>query len=182
MKHLPSVYLSWGHRDVIANSLAMITDAAHKFADISAFFITIFAGWLSHRKSLVCHMFGSQGCSSREPGLCPADVVGQSLFSASSTLSQVQQVWMVAHDHTCHGWYLCELLGVHFIALDTHGGHVHGDGHDHGGHDCSHGHAAHSHGHSHDSLRMSNKTWMESWTMSSTLQLALTLINMCMTI
>ena len=41
-----------------ANSLALLSDAAHMLTDVAAFGVTLWAAWLAGRKGGVGHTFG----------------------------------------------------------------------------------------------------------------------------
>ena len=133
---------------VLANSLAIMTDAAHLFSDLSGFFISIFSLWLARKPSTKDLSYGYHR----------AEVIGA---LASVIIIWGLTIWLVyeAIDRiinqnftidkyfmlgtACFG-LLCNLV----MGKILHSGHGHGHGHDHG-HDHGHGHGHHHHGHGH---------------------------------
>ncbi|GAX84121.1 hypothetical protein CEUSTIGMA_g11544.t1 [Chlamydomonas eustigma] len=115
------------------------------FADVSAFLITIFAGWLSHRRSPANHTFGYHR----------AEVLGSLvsvlliwLVTGILLVEAVQRIINPEPRVDGRLKFILAMVGicvnlVCLFALGAHGGHVHESGHEHGGHHgCSHGHSA----------------------------------------
>ena len=132
---------------IVAHSLAILTDAAHMFSDISGFFISIFSIWLAKRPSTKKLSYGYHR----------AEVVGA---LASVLLIWGITIWLVAEavnrvinpDYEIEGWIM---LGTAIFGLCCNlllgkilhsGGHHHHHGHDHG-HDHGHEHGHDEHGH-----------------------------------
>ncbi|KAJ4711770.1 metal tolerance protein 1-like [Melia azedarach] len=119
-----------------ANSLAILTDAAHLLSDVAAFAISLFSLWAS----------GWEATPRQTYGFFRIEILG--------ALVSIQMIWLLAgilvyeaiarlihnsvllgHDHGHHG--------------HSHS-HGHGHGHDHGHHGNSHGDGhGHDHGHGH---------------------------------
>lgn len=135
-----------------ANSLAILTDAAHLLSDVAAFAISLFAVWAS----------GWEATPRQSYGFFRIEILG--------TLVSIQLIWLLtgilvyeAIDRLVHGTVAVE-GGLMFI-ISTVGlfvnifmifilGHDHGHGHHHGHHDHDHDHE-HNHGlsvhhHQHD--------------------------------
>lgn len=133
---------------LLAGSLAIMTDAAHLFSDLSGFFISIFSLWLTNKPSTKKLTYGYHR----------AEVIGA---LGSIILIWGLTIWLIveAAQRVIHRnfeidkWFmlgtaifglLCNLLMGKI--LHGKGGHHH-HGHDHG---HSHGHDhGHSHGHAH---------------------------------
>ncbi|KAJ4725711.1 Metal tolerance protein like [Melia azedarach] len=135
-----------------ANSLAVMTDAAHLLTDVAGFSISLFAVWASGWEATLHYSFGF------------------SRFEILGALVSVQLIWLVsgflvyeAVDRIVHKCatvngelmfgvaafgFIINLIMITCIGHD-HAHHACGDKHDchHGhGHGCSHGHG-HGHGH-----------------------------------
>ncbi|KAJ1695576.1 hypothetical protein LUZ63_012274 [Rhynchospora breviuscula] len=138
-----------------ANSLAILTDAAHLLSDVAAFMISLFSLWAA----------GWEATPRQSYGFFRIEILG--------ALVSIQMIWLLAgilvyeaivrliHDNG-------EVKGFLMFAVSAFGlvvniimalllghdhGHGHGHGHDHGhghghGHDHGHGHG-HGHGHEH---------------------------------
>ncbi|XP_031096013.1 metal tolerance protein A2-like isoform X2 [Ipomoea triloba] len=135
-----------------ANSLAILTDAAHLLSDVAAFAISLFSLWAA----------GWEATPRQSYGFFRIEILG--------ALVSIQMIWLLAGilvyeavDRLIND--TGEVQGSLMFAVSAFGlvvniimavllghdhGHSHGHGHDHGhgGHD--HGHGGHDHGHSHD--------------------------------
>lgn len=127
-----------------ANSLAILTDAAHLLSDVAAFAISLFSVWAS----------GWEATPRQSYGFFRIEILG--------TLVSIQMIWLLtgilvyeAIDRLLHGTVAVE-GGLMFI-ISTVGlfvnifmifilGHDHGHGH---GHDHGDGHHHHDHDHEH---------------------------------
>ncbi|CAN6480533.1 unnamed protein product [Victoria cruziana] len=137
-----------------ANSLAILTDAAHLLSDVAAFAISLFSLWVS----------GWEATPRQSYGFFRVEILG--------TLVSIQLIWLLvgildfeALDRIIHDrgevdgrWmfavaalgFLVNVIMAFLLGHDHghgHGGHDHGHGH--GGHDHCHGHGGHDHGHGH---------------------------------
>lgn len=137
-----------------ANSLAILTDAAHLLSDVAAFAISLFSLWAS----------GWEANPRQSYGFFRIEILG--------ALVSIQLIWLLAgilvyeaiarliHDTGEVQGFLMFVVSafglVVNIAMALLLGHDHGHGHGHGhGHDHGHGHGGnahdhHDHGHSHD--------------------------------
>ncbi|OVA19912.1 Cation efflux protein [Macleaya cordata] len=149
-----------------ANSLAILTDAAHLLSDVAAFAISLFSIWAS----------GWEATPRQSYGFFRIEILG--------TLVSIQMIWLLAgilvyeaiariiYDTGEVQGFLMFLVAAFGLVVNIimavllghdhgHGGHGHdhhghgGHGHDHGGHDHGHshddhGHHGHSHGHDHE--------------------------------
>lgn len=127
---------------IFANSLAILTDAAHLLSDVSGFGVSLFAAWYATRKAKNTHTFGYHRI----------EVLG--------ALASVLSIWMVTgvlvyeavfriiHPEEVNGklMFFLALAGcaVNVINLTVLHDHSHGHGHSH---DHDHGH---NHGHGHN--------------------------------
>lgn len=135
-----------------ANSLAILTDAAHLLSDVAAFAISLFSVWAS----------GWEATPRQSYGFFRIEILG--------TLVSIQIIWLLtgilvyeAIDRLLHGTVEVEgslmfgiaafglivnILMIFILGHDHgHGGHGHGHSHGHGhGHDHKHSHG-HDHGH-----------------------------------
>ncbi|KAL5730968.1 Metal tolerance protein 1 [Ranunculus cassubicifolius] len=132
-----------------ANSLAILTDAAHLLSDVAAFAISLFSLWAA----------GWEATPRQSYGFYRIEILG--------ALVSIQMIWLLAGilvyeaiDRLIHE--SGEVQGSLMFAVSAFGlvvniimavvlghDHGHGHGHDHGGHDHGHSHD-HGHGHSHD--------------------------------
>ncbi|XP_010251357.1 PREDICTED: metal tolerance protein 1-like [Nelumbo nucifera] len=135
-----------------ANSLAILTDAAHLLSDVAAFAISLFSLWAS----------GWEATPRQSYGFFRIEILG--------ALVSIQLIWLLtgilvyeAIDRIIHG--TGEVHGFPMFVVAAFGlvvnvimafllGHDHGHGHGHGhsGHDNGHNHGDHDHhdhGHSH---------------------------------
>lgn len=127
-----------------ANSLAILTDAAHLLSDVAAFAISLFSIWAS----------GWEATPRQSYGFFRIEILG--------ALVSIQMIWLLAgilvyeaiarlinEPGEVKGFlmFVVSAFGlVVNIAMAILLGHDHGHGHDHShGHD--HGHGGHSHGH-----------------------------------
>ncbi|PIA58519.1 hypothetical protein AQUCO_00500453v1 [Aquilegia coerulea] len=140
-----------------ANSLAIMTDAAHLLSDVAAFAISLFSLWAS----------GWEATPRQSYGFFRIEILG--------TLVSIQMIWLLAgilvyeaiarlindagevHGSIMFGVAAFGLLVNIIMAVLLGHDHGHGHGHSHGGHDHGHshdshdhGHNGHDHGHSHD--------------------------------
>ncbi|XP_008244211.1 PREDICTED: metal tolerance protein 1 [Prunus mume] len=128
-----------------ANSLAILTDAAHLLSDVAAFAISLFSMWAA----------GWEATPRQSYGFFRIEILG--------ALVSIQMIWLLAgilvyeaivrmiHPTSEVNGFLMFLVAafglVVNIAMAILLGHDHGHGHGHGhGHD---GHDGHDHGHSH---------------------------------
>uniref|UniRef100_A0A7N1A5C1 Metal tolerance protein 1-like n=1 Tax=Kalanchoe fedtschenkoi TaxID=63787 RepID=A0A7N1A5C1_KALFE len=133
-----------------ANSLAILTDAAHLLSDVAAFAISLFSLWAS----------GWEATPRQSYGFFRIEILG--------ALVSIQMIWLLAgilvyeaiarliHDtgevkgflmFAVSAFGLVVNIGMAVLLGHDHGhdhGHGHGHGHDHGGHD--HDHDDHDHG------------------------------------
>lgn len=139
----------------IANSLAILTDAAHLLSDVSGFGVALFANYVASQSNLSTHTFGFHRI----------EVLGALVSVLSTWLVTGILLWeavnRIRHPVEVNGklMFVLALVGVAVNALNFfvlgHHGHSHGEeggcshGHDHGeGHGHEHGeHAGHSHDH-----------------------------------
>ncbi|KAI3703496.1 hypothetical protein L1987_73616 [Smallanthus sonchifolius] len=137
-----------------ANSLAILTDAAHLLSDVAAFSISLFSVWAS----------GWEATPRQSYGFFRIEILG--------TLVSIQMIWLLtgilvyeAIDRLLHGtvavegslMFIISTVGLFvnifmiFILGHDHSAHGHGHGHDHD-HDGEHIHglSVHHHQHSED--------------------------------
>ncbi|XP_031497159.1 metal tolerance protein A2-like isoform X2 [Nymphaea colorata] len=135
-----------------ANSLAILTDAAHLLSDVTAFGISLFSLWAS----------GWEATPQQSYGFFRIEILG--------TLVSIQLIWLltgilvfeaihrIVHDSGDVEGSL--MFAVAFFGLIVNIimalvlGHDHGHGHGHGGH--GHGSGGHGHVHDHDHGRIVN--------------------------
>ncbi|KAH9718840.1 metal tolerance protein A2 [Citrus sinensis] len=129
-----------------ANSLAVLTDAAHLLSDVAAFAISLFSIWAS----------GWEATPRQSYGFFRIEILG--------ALVSIQLIWLLAgilvyeaivrliHENgQVQGFlmFVVSAIGLAVnIAMAFFLGHDHGHGHNHG-HDHSHGHDAKHHQHHH---------------------------------
>ncbi|KAK9067916.1 hypothetical protein SSX86_012027 [Deinandra increscens subsp. villosa] len=162
-----------------ANSLAILTDAAHLLSDVAAFAISLFSVWAS----------GWEATPRQSYGFFRIEILG--------TLVSIQMIWLLtgilvyeAIDRLLHGtvevegslMFIISTVGLFvnifmiFILGHDHGhGHGHGHGHHHGHHDHredevegkpNHGLSVHHHQHSenhHDGHENHHQPLLESY-------------------
>ncbi|KAL5551479.1 hypothetical protein UlMin_001655 [Ulmus minor] len=130
-----------------ANSLAILTDAAHLLSDVAAFAISLFSLWAA----------GWEANPRQSYGFFRIEILG--------ALVSIQMIWLLAGILVYEAIARLvndtgEVKGFLMFAVAAFGlvvniamalllGHDHGHGHGHG-HDHDHGHGEHNHGHSHD--------------------------------
>ncbi|KAK8935742.1 Metal tolerance protein 1 [Platanthera zijinensis] len=139
-----------------ANSLAILTDAAHLLSDVAAFAISLFSIWAA----------GWEATPRQSYGFYRIEILG--------ALVSIQLIWlltgiilyeavmrMIHGSNTVNGKLMFAvatfglLVNIIMVVLlgHNHGhgghGHDHGHGHGHGGHGHDHGHG-HGHGHGHE--------------------------------
>ncbi|CAL8470548.1 g10090 [Coccomyxa elongata] len=134
----------------IANSLAIMTDAAHLLSDVSGFAVALFAGIYAAKKGGSSHSFGYhriEVLGALASVLATWLVTGVLVFEA---------VGRIINPSPVDGkvMFILALVGVviNLCIMAILGGHGHGHSHGDGGHDHGHGHShghAHAHGHSH---------------------------------
>ncbi|KAM1397374.1 hypothetical protein ACFX2I_014962 [Malus domestica] len=132
-----------------ANSLAILTDAAHLLSDVAAFAISLFSLWAS----------GWEATPRQSYGFFRIEILG--------ALVSIQMIWLLAGilvyeaiARLIHGtgevegflMFLVSAFGLLVniamaLLLGHDHGHDHGHGHGHGGHGHGHGHGGHGHGH-----------------------------------
>lgn len=140
-----------------ANSLAILTDAAHLLSDVAAFAISLFSLWAA----------GWEATPRQTYGFFRIEILG--------ALISIQMIWLLAgilvyeaiarliHDTgEVQGFlmflvsafgFLVNIIMIVLLGHDHGHGHGHEHGHDHGhGHSHDHGHG-HDHGHKHDDHR-----------------------------
>jgi solute carrier family 30 (zinc transporter), member 2 len=139
---------------IFANSLAIMTDAAHLFSDMSGFFISIFS----------LHLSQMQPDQKMSYGYHRAEVIGS---LTSVIIIQGLTIWLVVEaiqrilnpsKINASIMLLVSILGLIFNLsmmkiLHSAPGHSHSHGHSHEGHNHeghSHGHEGHSHSHEKD--------------------------------
>ncbi|KAG8371142.1 hypothetical protein BUALT_Bualt13G0056000 [Buddleja alternifolia] len=132
-----------------ANSLAILTDAAHLLSDVAAFAISLFSLWAA----------GWEANPRQSYGFFRIEILG--------ALVSIQMIWLLAgilvyeaivrliHDRGEVQGFLMFLVSafgllvniIMAVLLGHDHGHGHGHGHDHGhGHGHDHGHEDHDHG------------------------------------
>uniref|UniRef100_A0A5B7A4L5 Putative metal tolerance protein 1-like n=1 Tax=Davidia involucrata TaxID=16924 RepID=A0A5B7A4L5_DAVIN len=136
-----------------ANSLAILTDAAHLLSDVAAFAISLFSLWAS----------GWEATPRQSYGFFRIEILG--------ALVSIQMIWLLAgilvyeaivrimHDTGEVQGFLMFVVSAFGLVVNVimalllghdHGhGHGHGHGHDH---DHDHGHDSHGHGHSYEDV------------------------------
>ncbi|KAF5729798.1 metal tolerance protein 1-like isoform X2 [Tripterygium wilfordii] len=138
-----------------ANSLAILTDAAHLLSDVAAFAISLFSLWAS----------GWEATPRQSYGFFRIEILG--------ALVSIQLIWLLTgilvyeaiarliHDTGEVQGFLMFLVSAFGLVVNIamalllghDHGHGHGHGHDHGhghGHDHDHGLGGDNHGHSHE--------------------------------
>lgn len=133
-----------------ANSLAILTDAAHLLSDVAAFAISLFSLWAT----------GWEATPRQSYGFFRVEILG--------ALVSIQMIWLLAgilvyeaivrliHDTGEVNGFLMFLVATFGLVVNimmafllghdhAHGGHGHDHGHSHNDHDHDHGHG-HSHG------------------------------------
>ncbi|XP_050150021.1 metal tolerance protein 1-like [Malus sylvestris] len=130
-----------------ANSLAILTDAAHLLSDVAAFAISLFSLWAS----------GWEATPRQSYGFFRIEILG--------ALVSIQMIWLLAgilvyeaiarliHDTGEVQGFLMFVVSAFGLVVNIamalllghDHGHDHGHGHGHGGH--GHGHGGHGHGH-----------------------------------
>ncbi|KAL8142686.1 hypothetical protein V2J09_015718 [Rumex salicifolius] len=136
-----------------ANSLAILTDAAHLLSDVAAFAISLFSLWAS----------GWEATPRQSYGFFRIEILG--------ALVSIQMIWLLAgilvyeaivriiretiiHETSEVNGFLMFVVAAFGLVVNILMafllGHDHGHGHGHGGHSHGHGHGGHGHGHSHD--------------------------------
>ncbi|GAB4861526.1 Metal tolerance protein 1 [Ancistrocladus abbreviatus] len=134
-----------------ANSLAILTDAAHLLSDVAAFAISLFSLWAA----------GWEATPHRSYGFFRIEILG--------TLVSIQLIWLLAgilvyeaivrlvkNSGEVNGFlmFLVATFGlvvniIMALVLGHNHGHGHGHGHHHGHHGHGHDHDGHDHSHSH---------------------------------
>ncbi|QCE02483.1 solute carrier family 30 [Vigna unguiculata] len=130
-----------------ANSLAILTDAAHLLSDVAAFAISLFSLWAA----------GWEATPRQSYGFFRIEILG--------ALVSIQLIWLlagilvyeaidriIAGPQSVDGFlmFLVSAFGlVVNIIMALLLGHDHGHGHDGHGHGHGHGHEGHGHGHGH---------------------------------
>lgn len=136
-----------------ANSLAILTDAAHLLSDVAAFAISLFSLWAA----------GWEATPRQSYGFFRIEILG--------ALVSIQMIWLLAgilvyeavariiHDRGEVQGFLMFVVAAFGLVVNVvmalllghdhgHGGHDHGhSGHDHGHGGHHHGHGGHDHGH-----------------------------------
>ena len=134
-----------------ANSLAILTDAAHLLSDIAGFGISLFAIWATGWEATPCHTFGFYRLE-----ILGALVSIQFIWLMTGMLlyEAIQRLLLSSSndDHTVDGavMFVVASLGL-FVNLGMMlllGGHTHGT---HSGHSHSHSHTEDDAHHTHDS-------------------------------
>ncbi|KAK9904349.1 hypothetical protein WJX75_010009 [Coccomyxa subellipsoidea] len=129
----------------IANSLAIMTDAAHLLSDVSGFAVALFAGIYAAKKGGSSHSFGYhriEVLGALASVLATWLVTGVLVFEAIGRIINPSPV-------DGKVMFILALVGVviNLSIMAILGGHGHGHSHGEGGHDHGHGHS-HSHSHS----------------------------------
>ncbi|KAJ8562240.1 hypothetical protein K7X08_011531 [Anisodus acutangulus] len=132
-----------------ANSLAILTDAAHLLSDVAAFAISLFSLWAS----------GWEANPRQSYGFFRIEILG--------ALVSIQMIWLLAgilvyeaiarliHDKGEVQGFLMFVVSAFGLVVNLlmalllghDHGHSHGHGHEHGHEEHAHGHADHEHGH-----------------------------------
>lgn len=132
-----------------ANSLAILTDAAHLLSDIAGFAISIFSIWAS----------GWEANPRQTFGYYRAEILGallsiQIIWLVTGVLVYEAIVRFIHPDTNINGKIMfiiaCIGLGMNIILMITLG--HHGHNHSHGGHSHSHDHGHDHNGHDHSSV------------------------------
>eukprot|EP00898_Chlorokybus_atmophyticus_P001610 jgi/Chlat1/244/Chrsp1S03143 len=136
---------------ILANSLAIITDAAHLLSDVAAFAISLFALWASTLKATPKHSYGFHRLEilgALVSILLIWMLTGVLIYEASQRLQHGGDV----DGRTMTIVAICGVLvNICLVTLLHDHGHGHAHGHSHGhahGHEHGSGHA-HGHGHEH---------------------------------
>ncbi|XP_019185010.1 PREDICTED: metal tolerance protein A2-like isoform X3 [Ipomoea nil] len=139
-----------------ANSLAILTDAAHLLSDVAAFAISLFSLWAAGWEATPRQSYGffrieilGALVSIQMIWLLAGILVYEAIDRLINDTGEVQGSLMFAV--SAFGLVVNIIMAV-LLGHDHGHGHGHGHGHDHGhgGHD--HGHGGHDHGHSHDGV------------------------------
>ena len=133
----------------LANSLAILSDAAHLLSDISGFTISIFALYMSKRPSSQIMSFGYHRAETIGALISISIVWGLVLWLVYEALTRIiypEQLDPLVMMATAAIGLLVNIT----MASTLHSGHGHHHGHDHGqDHEHDHGHShTHDHGHS----------------------------------
>ncbi|KAK9861403.1 hypothetical protein WJX84_006624 [Apatococcus fuscideae] len=135
----------------LANSLAIMTDAAHLLSDVSGFAVALFAGVFATRKSGDTHTFGYhriEVLGALASVLSSWLVTGILVYEAIQRIIEPVAVNGKGMFALAVGGLLVNLINFFILGAHGHAGHSHG-GHSHGEHAHSHGENGHSHGHEH---------------------------------
>ncbi|KAJ0978267.1 hypothetical protein J5N97_013741 [Dioscorea zingiberensis] len=144
-----------------ANSLAILTDAAHLLSDVAAFAISLFSLWASGWEATPRQSYGffrieilGALVSIQLIWLLTGILVFEAIARMINEGGEVQGFWMFAV--STFGLVVNIIMALLLGHDHGHGGHSHGHshaghshGHDHAGHSHGHSHAGHSHGHDH---------------------------------
>lgn len=144
-----------------ANSLAILTDAAHLLSDVAAFAISLFSLWASGWEATPRQSYGffrieilGALVSIQMIWLLAGILVYEAIARMIHNTGEVQGSLMFAV--SAFGLVVNIIMAVLLGHDHGHGhghghGHNHGHGHDHGhGQSHDHGHARHGHGHHHE--------------------------------
>ena len=150
----------------IADSLAIMTDAAHMFSDFCGFFISIFSIWLARRPSTEIHSYGYHRAEIIGALISVIIIWGLTIWLVyEATQRLIKSNYEIDGDIMLYTsiFALCSNLIMMKILHGghghSHGGHGHshggGHGHDHGkksknSENSKHSHGGHGHSHSHN--------------------------------
>ena len=128
----------------MANSLAIMTDAAHMFSDFCGFFISMFSIWLARKPSTKKHSYGFHRAEIIGALVSVVIVWGLTLWLIVEAVNRIiDQSYDIDADFMLYT-SIFELCSNLLMMKVLHGGH----GHSHGGHGHSHGEDKKDHGHS----------------------------------
>merc|ERR1719491_586487 len=150
----------------MAHSLAIMSDAAHLFADLAAFVVSIGASYLASLPSTNKHTFGLKRMESLAALFSMASLALVCVYLAVEAVKRMYDFFVLGTMEDVDGKFMSIIAAIGVlvnIALaivlggahpelpgggHDHAGHDHGDGHEHGDHD-EHGHGD-EHGGGHD--------------------------------
>jgi len=150
-----------------ANSLAIMSDAAHLFADLAAFVVSIGASHLASLPSTEKHTYGLKRMESLAALFSMASLALVCVYLAIEALTRIYDFFVLGTMEEVDGKFMTIIAAIGVLVNivlaivlggahpelpgggHDHAGHDHGDGAEHGDHDDEHGHG-HGHGDEHD--------------------------------
>jgi len=149
-----------------ANSLAIMSDAAHLFADLAAFVVSIGASHLASLPSTEKHTFGLKRMESLAALFSMASLALVCVYLAIEALKRIYDFFVLGTMEEVDGKFMTIIAAIGVLVNivlaivlggahpelpgggHDHAGHDHGDGAEHGDHDDHGGHDDHT-GHDH---------------------------------